>query len=572
MCDEKWDSIEWIGTLQFPAEYEPKRYQVPGFGPFEADLEERLYHFAGKLGTDYVKNPIFMKNFKASIAGLIPAGYEKMQFPSDYMPYLSAIKRQIEEAKAVAKVDAAADRKRRKARNDELKAANGTILFNGEAQALASFAIEPPGILMTRGDDKRLGCWKYRVRPEDVTVNASKGKGPKPPAGHKWAAVVENKNAIWMAHYFVKIHGFEEDLPKKVLLHAASVVTKDREQEKYEKARQLILKWDEIQQLIMRSFKSDNRKTRLTAAVTYLVQITGCRIGGEKDLDVVADTVGIATLRKEHVSLSGNSLTLDFLGKDSVRYVNTIEVCPDAAKIISERLTAIGDKDRVFQGVTSVDASDFLRQVVPDASIKTFRTAYGTKLLCEELQKNDLSDKSLTVSQKLQVYDRCNLAVAKKLNHKKTPPKNFDETTESLEDALRMSEEALKDFQRKLSGDMKKLLEQIKIAKETFTGEHLAKCLEKYDEKKKRLAEKLEEAKERVAQRKAKLEFRKETKEVAINTSRSSYSSPRIAYSWCKDVGVPIDKIYSKAAIGKMSWAEGTAKDYWKKFPNVRKD
>lgn len=572
MCQEKWDSIEWVGTLQFPPEYEPQGFKAGGLGPFEPDLEERLYHFAGKLGTDYVKNPLFMKNFKASIRDLLPTKCKELEFPDAYLGYLGAIREYIDAKKAQKKSETAADRKRAKAVKDELKAANGTIIFNGEAQNLASFAIEPPGIIITRGDDKRIGCWKYRVRPEDVMVNASKGKGPTPPKGTHWKAVVENKNALWMAHYFVRIHGFEERLPKKVLLSPASVVAKDREREKYEKARQLILKWDEIQKLIKTGFKSDSKKARLTAVVVYLVQITGCRIGGKKDLDVVADTVGISTLRKEHMHLVGNDLALEFLGKDSVKYVNTFEVCPEAAKIIKDQLDGKKNKDKVFDTVTSVDASDLLKTVVDHASIKTFRTAYGTKLLCEELQKNDFSDPSLTISQKLHMYDLCNLVVAKKLNHKKTPPKNFDETTESLEAQLAESEIALKEFEKTLAASMKEILSQVKTAKEVFSGDQLAKALARYDAKKARLQQRLEEAKERVSQRKAKLAFRKETKEVAINTSRSSYSSPRIAYSWCKDVGVPIEKIYSKSAIGKMAWAADTPKDYWKKFPKVKEN
>lgn len=40
-----------------------------------------------------------------------------------------------------------------------------------------------------------------------------------------------------------------------------------------------------------------------------------------------ADTVGCCSLRVEHISLKEPlSVTLDFLGKDSMRYLNTVEV------------------------------------------------------------------------------------------------------------------------------------------------------------------------------------------------------------------------------------------------------
>ena len=569
--NNKWDSIEWLGTLIFPPEYERHGFKVSGMGPFDADVEERLYHFAGKIDTEYMSNALFIKNFHGSLLEVLPEKYAKLEFPKDFMPYLREVKSFIDAKKEEAKTKEAKDaKKHEKAQAEELKSLNGFIILNGDTQPLATFAIEPPGILITRGDDKRIGCWKYRVRPEDVTINATKGKGPTPPAGHHWKAVTENKGALWCAHYFVKFYGFKERLPKKVLLGATSVVTKDREQDKYEKARQLILKWDEIEAHIMKGLKSTDPKTKLTATVVYLVQQTGCRIGGEKDLDVVADTVGISTLRKEHVSLSGHTLTLEFLGKDSVLYKNTLPICKEAAEVIMERLKVADDKTEIFEGVTSVNASDFLRDVVPKASIKTFRTAYGTKLLCEELQKHDFSDPSMTVTQKLHIYDLCNLAVAKKLNHKKTPPKNFDEKTKVMEERLTTKEQAVGDLEKKLTEDLKALLKQVQIAKETFTGNHLKKTLEKYDEKKHKLTVRLDNAREQIEQRKTRLQFREETKEVAIGTSRSSYSSPRIAYSWCKDTGVSIDKVYSKSAIGKMAWAEDTERSYWRKFPSVK--
>ena len=47
------------------------------------------------------------------------------------------------------------------------------------------------------------------------------------------------------------------------------------------------------------------------------------RVGDEKDPDE-ADTVGATTLRKEHVTLTSNSIKFDFLGKDSVRWQETV--------------------------------------------------------------------------------------------------------------------------------------------------------------------------------------------------------------------------------------------------------
>lgn len=58
----------------------------------------------------------------------------------------------------------------------------------------------------------------------------------------------------------------------------------------------------------------------------YLIDRFALRAGNEKGEDE-ADTVGCCSLRFEHVTLEPpNKVTFDFLGKDSIRYLNTVEV------------------------------------------------------------------------------------------------------------------------------------------------------------------------------------------------------------------------------------------------------
>jgi len=58
----------------------------------------------------------------------------------------------------------------------------------------------------------------------------------------------------------------------------------------------------------------------------YLIDILALRVGNEKTEDE-ADTVGCCSLRVEHIKFEDdNKITLDFLGKDSMRYLNTVIV------------------------------------------------------------------------------------------------------------------------------------------------------------------------------------------------------------------------------------------------------
>lgn len=60
------------------------------------------------------------------------------------------------------------------------------------------------------------------------------------------------------------------------------------------------------------------------------------RVGNEKG-DDEADTVGCCSLRVEHVSFEQeDQITLDFLGKDSMRFLKTVPVLPIVYKLIKK--------------------------------------------------------------------------------------------------------------------------------------------------------------------------------------------------------------------------------------------
>ena len=56
----------------------------------------------------------------------------------------------------------------------------------------------------------------------------------------------------------------------------------------------------------------------------WVIDRLALRVGNEKGEDE-ADTVGCCSLRVEHIALKGDDeVEFDFLGKDSVRYFNTV--------------------------------------------------------------------------------------------------------------------------------------------------------------------------------------------------------------------------------------------------------
>lgn len=74
--------------------------------------------------------------------------------------------------------------------------------------------------------------------------------------------------------------------------------------------------------------KSEEEFDRQIGTAMWIIDRLALRVGGEKDEDE-ADTVGCCSLRVEHIQFPADRpqhVTLDFLGKDSMRYCNTIDL------------------------------------------------------------------------------------------------------------------------------------------------------------------------------------------------------------------------------------------------------
>jgi len=99
--------------------------------------------------------------------------------------------------------------------------------------------------------------------------------------------------------------------------------------------------------------KSKKPKESTIATACYLIYRTAMRVGDEKDPDE-ADTVGATTLRKEHINLTADAIEFDFLGKDSVRWQETIpaeghdkQFYENLKKIMANKKP----KDEIFDGI-----------------------------------------------------------------------------------------------------------------------------------------------------------------------------------------------------------------------------
>lgn len=223
--------------------------------------------------------------------------------------------------------------------------------------------IEPPTLFKGRGNHPKAGYLKARVYPQQITLNMSRD-APIPPVtmpGHAWGSIVCKQDSTWLCSY--KTDSISTSSHHKyVFLSANSKIKGMNDMKKYEKARRLKLKIDDIRKDYLQKIEDKDTRNRQLGVATYLIDMLALRAGNEKDTDEEADTVGCCSLRVEHVTLlPDNQLKLDFLGKDSMRYENTVTIIPEAWKAIQSFLKSKKPEDDLFDKIDTQALNDYLK-------------------------------------------------------------------------------------------------------------------------------------------------------------------------------------------------------------------
>ncbi|MBI2546894.1 MAG: DNA topoisomerase I [Candidatus Aenigmarchaeota archaeon] len=502
----KWKSFKHNGVY-FPPEYQWKKLWVKIKGEkFDLDQkqEEMLYAWAKKINTPYVKDNVFKQNFFSDLKKVLPEKFSSIAMDdidiSKIVEFQENEKNLTKEEKKVL----AAERKKIK---ESLKEKYGYVDIDGKKSEVANWMVEPPGIFLGRGQHPLRGKWKPRIFPEDVTLNLDKD-APAPSGNWK---IIHDNDSMWVASWEDKL----ADKMKYVWPSEGSQLRQKREKEKYDKAMSIDDKIDVIREHVHEGMISGDEKTRQVATASYLIDRLVMRVGDEKDEDE-ADTVGASTLRVEHVKFTPENIEFDFLGKDSVRWEKKIRISeadPAFVKNMREFTQNKNKTDLVFNGIDSRHVNDFLGKCSKGLTAKVFRTYHATKTLVSYLKNVKVQPQDGFSN--LYQAKLANLQVALACNHKKTPPKTWDET-----------------FARK----------QAKLTKWMNTKPKTEKQTEKL--------------KERIEKLKLDIELSKKTKEYNLGTSLKNYIDPRVYKSWLDKAGVDWTKLYTVALQKKFSWIE----------------
>ncbi len=547
--------------------------------------------WAKKVGTPYVEDPVFAKNFHKDFSKKL--GIKVGPGDVDYSEIIALVQKEREYKANLPREEKKRLAAQRKVVREENKEHYGYAWVDGDRVELANYVAEPSSIFMGRGKHPLRGSWKEGPREEDIILNHSKDQKPQ----GNWKEVVWEPEAMWIARWQDKLSG----KMKYVWFSDSSSLKQKKDIEKFDKAKEFRRKLLRVQKHILENLESEDLKRKKIATVCFLIDELKIRVGDEKDPDE-ADTVGASTLRKEHISFNGDgTVTFNFLGKDSVPHIFTTKLPENVIRNLKE--FASNSTATLFDGVRSKHVSEFLDEVMTGLSAKVFRTLYASDAVKTKLKKTRVKPEEPVYVKKF-VATMANLDAAKVCNHKRTIPKTWKVSLEKKKDRLQVLKERAKlaqakfrkkakDTQKKYDERLEKQEERLKAAVENLEvtrrqleewqkqgknvdalkkrvrskSEAVARQRQrikelkiKHEDRMKKLRQSLENRRQRdkaaVEQMKLKVEMQAETRDYNLTTSLKSYIDPRIYYEWGKKVEYDWKLYYPKTLQKKFSWVD----------------
>ena len=549
----KWKTLQHNGIL-FPPDFESKGIKIKIRGenvPLNLLQEEMVYQWSKKkdapkpgVTEKYIEDPTFQKNFVSDFSKAFNGKFKSLQYADiDFSIPYKLVDKEKEEKELLTKEDKKALAIKRKEIREEMKTKYGKAIIDGKEVEVGNYMAEPPGIFMGRGDHPMRGRYKPRATDKDVTLNL--GKEAKIPKGN-WGKIVHDRDSMWIANWMDIL----TQKRKYVWLADTAGIKQERDQAKYDKARNLSKEIESVKTQIVKDMQNKEQKTKRIATACYLIYRTAMRVGDEKDPDE-ADTVGATTLRKEHVKLTENEIQFDFLGKDSVRWKETIPAEGHDKQFydnLKESISNKKDSEEIFDGITSRHVNAYYSTIVKGLSAKVFRTYLASSVVSKYLRDHD-NIKSESDMKKMFHGKLANLNAAIMCNHKRTIPKNFELSLQKKKDTLKnvgktkpweKSEVLLKKAQSKIvktekqKKEKNERIKKIKTVIRKSKGKHV----------------------ERIEKLELQINLTEKTRDYNLGTSLRNYIDPRIFKTWTDEVGAEWEKLYTSALQKKFLWVK----------------
>ena len=526
--ESKWDSLYHNGPLFYP---EYIQHNIPiiikSIKYILTPLSEEYATLYSKyIGTEYTKNIIFNNNFWEDFKNILPSNIlNKITYIDeiDFSLICNYLIKEKEKKLLITKED----KKQKKLDQEESEKPYKYCMINGITQVVGNYKIEPPGIFLGRGTHPQTGSIKKRLYPEDIIINISKDAiiPESNIKNHTWKKVIHDKSVIWLASWKEPI----TNKNKYIFTNFESFFKSKSDESKFDLARKLKNQIDTIRTNYKDQLNNPNEKYQQLATALYLIDTLALRVGNNKDTKKSADTVGVTSLRVEHISLlDGRMIILDFLGKDSIRYYKKTEVPLQVYKNLQKFIKNKNKNESIFNLISAVTINTYLKSFFKGLTSKVWRTYNASIYFQDELnkiKKSDLQhmDKNEKVNYLINIFYKANTVVAILCNHQKNMESSVENITMKIDKQINI----LKDKKKKYKDDKKKILSfnnKIKI-----------------------------------------LELKKDTKiimkNVSLGTSKDNYIDPRIIFAFMQKFNIPYDKLM-KNLLKRFEWASTVSKDY----------
>lgn len=513
LLSKKWETLEHQGVY-FPDEYKPHNIGVLYKGKeikLNAKQEEYATLYASMIDTDYNNRKIFRDNFWKDWKKVLGKNHKiKSLEECNFSKIKKHLDKKSQQKKELSKEQKQKIKLEKEKNSEKYRMAK----VDGKKEPVENFNIEPPGLFRGRGSHPKMGRVKKRILPEDVTINIGRhAKIPVPNVKGSWKDVIHDKTKSWIATWIDTITGKN----KYVFLSQKSTQRSQEDKDKYEIARKLKKIVKNIRTKTTQLLISKNKREKQLATALYFIDFLALRAGHDKGKGT-SDTVGTLNLRMEHLKLHNNNMiSLDFLGKDSIRYQNKLKVNDevyDNLKSFEKTQGKLKKKDdEIFDLITTDDMNTYLQSFDLDVSAKVFRTLNASMILDKEL--NSIPSKVKTENDYVEYYNESVKKVALLCNHQKAISKNFKCQMDVLRDKI--------------------------------------KELEK--EKGKGIKQKIQKIKD-------KIKLKNSMKSVSLETSKTNYLDPRITIAFSKRHNIPLKRLFSKGLMERFKWADDVDKTY----------
>eukprot|EP00917_Polyrhabdina_sp_WS-2016_P010078 GHVP01022209.1.p1 GENE.GHVP01022209.1~~GHVP01022209.1.p1 ORF type:complete len:729 (+),score=165.57 GHVP01022209.1:3529-5715(+) len=553
---KQWNYLEHRGIL-FSPPHTPVGIPIKYAGVtvhLPPAAEEVALFWARSIGTPYAEKKVYVKHFWEAFVDALPEDHpirtgeiedqnddipikkRKQYKPLFELAEFTLIKENLDREAEIKKAKTREEKLAEKVKREAEDFPYRYVLFDWIREKAGSFRSEPPGLFKGRGAHPKTGKLKRRILPMEVTINCAE-EAPVPKIQHIegqcWKDVIHQDTVAWLAFYKDSVNG----ATKYVFPAPDSSIAAQKDQAKYEKARKLKGQIGNIRKDYMEKMKNGNTSERQLATATYLIDRLALRVGGEKDTEEEADTVGCCSLRVEHMSFDDdqNQLTLDFLGKDSIRYFQTVQIDPTAFKNLKSFVSGKKKDALVFQEINVGVLNRYLKDFMEGLSAKVFRTYNASFTLQQEIRKLDPKVTDVTNAEDLlRFYQAANREVAILCNHQRTVPKQHETSMGKMQqqlDALDAEIERHENIQQWLINPKKVKIELTEAERKKWNEEKISKKLGQLNERKKVLG--------------WRIQSKDDNKTIASGTSKQHYMDPRITVAFAKNYELKVEKLFS---------------------------